>query len=110
MVWSGDSKFGVDYEIRSAGKGKGMGVFALRKFDVGDKIIVERCVVSIGPPDKRTGETQNVRFRIEQSATWREASCGQGCHQKAHPRTRRMKKYYWRLSLHTSSLNTIPSI
>ena len=49
--WCGavTATLGVDYEIRSAGKGKGMGVFALRKFDVGDKIIVERCVVSIGP-------------------------------------------------------------
>ena len=49
--WCGavTASLGVDYEIRSAGKDKGMGVFALRPFDVGDKIIVERCAVSIGP-------------------------------------------------------------
>ena len=47
--WCGavTATLGVDYEIRSAGKDKGMGVFALKKYDIGDKIIVERCAIAI---------------------------------------------------------------
>ena len=40
--WCGrSSETGVGFDIRDAGPSKGQGVFALRDFEVGDKIMVE---------------------------------------------------------------------
>jgi len=41
------AELNVDYEIRDAGNGKGMGMFAMRPFSVGDKILAERFVLHI---------------------------------------------------------------
>eukprot|EP00978_Attheya_sp_CCMP212_P045740 scaffold358830_cov83-Attheya_sp.AAC.1 len=38
-------EIGVDYEIREAGGGMGLGVFALRDFRENDKIMVERPII-----------------------------------------------------------------
>jgi hypothetical protein len=39
----------VDFELRDAGAGKGLGYFALRDFAVGEKVLVERPVMHIRP-------------------------------------------------------------
>lgn len=44
-VWCGKSgEKCIDYEIRDAGEGKGLGLFTLRDFERGEKILVERAV------------------------------------------------------------------
>lgn len=46
-VWCGKSgEKCIDYEIRDAGEGKGLGLFALRDFERGEKILVERAVAT----------------------------------------------------------------
>jgi hypothetical protein len=37
----------VDFELRDAGAGKGLGYFALRDFAIGEKVLVERPVINI---------------------------------------------------------------
>ena len=46
-VWCGKSgEKCIDYEIRDAGEGKGLGLFTLRDFERGEKILVERAVAT----------------------------------------------------------------
>jgi hypothetical protein len=42
----------VDFELRDAGGGMGLGYFALRDFAVGEKVLVERCVLRFTLGDK----------------------------------------------------------
>jgi hypothetical protein len=53
----------VDYDIRDAGEEKGLGLFAMRDFNRGEKILVERSVFirrPIGPPIQIAMENPNV--------------------------------------------------
>ncbi len=50
-VWCGKSgEKCIDYEIRDAGEGKGLGLFTLRDFERGEKILVERAVAVATQP------------------------------------------------------------
>jgi hypothetical protein len=47
-IWCGSTaELDVDFEVRDAGEGRGLGIFALRAFEVGEKILVERCVLKV---------------------------------------------------------------
>jgi hypothetical protein len=47
-LWCGcTAELDVDFEVRDAGEGRGLGIFALRAFEIGEKILVERCVFKI---------------------------------------------------------------
>ncbi|KAJ1430211.1 hypothetical protein B484DRAFT_479248 [Ochromonadaceae sp. CCMP2298] len=47
-LWCGcTAELDVDFEVRDAGEGRGLGIFALRAFEIGEKILVERCVLQV---------------------------------------------------------------
>ncbi|OEU08979.1 hypothetical protein FRACYDRAFT_249323 [Fragilariopsis cylindrus CCMP1102] len=78
-MWCGKSgEKCVDYEIRDAGSEKGLGLFAMRDFSRGEKILVERAVITrrpIGPPIQEAMEDPNVAKAVM-------ALAGVGLHEK----------------------------
>jgi hypothetical protein len=60
--WCGrTAEIGVDFELRNAGGGKGLGYFALRDFAVGEKVLVERPVIRI----EGMGDARSLQLQFE---------------------------------------------
>jgi hypothetical protein len=69
--WCGrTAEIGVDFELRNAGGGKGLGYFALRDFAVGEKVLVERPVIRIaGCGIMRDARSLQSQFEVLPAAT-----------------------------------------
>ena len=63
-IWCGCgvAQLGVDYEVREA-TGKGLGMFAKKAFQLGEKILVERAIITAVQNTTRT--TQEVHGQID---------------------------------------------
>mmetsp|Transcript_26668 Transcript_26668/g.36654 ORF Transcript_26668/g.36654 Transcript_26668/m.36654 type:complete len:648 (-) Transcript_26668:179-2122(-) len=64
--WCGQAgEIGVDFEIRPAGEGKGFGLFVKRDFKCGEKILIERPVLSISNTQNTATVKQDIMDSLQ---------------------------------------------